>query len=360
MNPFWSNFVKGLDPYVPGEQPKGDDNIKLNTNENPYPPSPKVIAAIADEAGERLRLYPDPESLRLKEVIAKYYGVLTENVFVGNGSDEVLAHAFNTFFRQANPVLFPDVTYSFYPIYCGLYDISYVAVPLDSDFKIDIDGYLQANGGIIFPNPNAPTSIGLGRNDIVKLLENNNNSVVIIDEAYIDFADPNSRLAIESSVALTQKYKNLLVVQTLSKSRSLAGIRLGFAIGNAGLIEGLQRVKNTFNSYPVDRLAEVAAIASFEDEDYFASICGKIVASRESLIMSLQALGFSCLPSSANFVMVKHENVSANTLAVKLRENDIIVRYFAKPRIDEYLRITIGSNKDNAQLLKALDSILNR
>ena len=361
-NTFWSPLVHQLEPYVPGEQPAGDEVIKLNTNESPYPPSPKALAAIAAHAIDNLRLYPDPESTKLREVIANYHQLSSEQVFIGNGSDEVLAHAFNAFFRQPKAILFPDLTYSFYPVYCQLYQIDYNLVPLNERFEIDLADYHQDNGGIIFPNPNAPTGIGLSRSAIISLLEANSRSVVIIDEAYIDYAQPSDGTVDSQSVAsvldLTQQYNNLLVVHTLSKSRAFAGMRVGYAVGHVDLIEALQRVKNSFNSYPIDRLAQQAAIASFGDEDYFQSSVDKVIASRTRLVSALEQLQFTCLPSSANFILIHHTSIDAPALASFLRNRKIIVRYFSSPRIDQYIRITVGTDQQNQLLLEAIAQFL--
>lgn len=362
MSEFWSDIVHQLDPYVPGEQPKQDHLVKLNTNENPYPPSPQVFAAIKAAATDTLRLYPDPESDELRQVIAGYFDVAAANVFVGNGSDEVLAHTFNTFFKGKSPILFPDIGYSFYPVYCGLYEVEYRAVPLDEAFRIVPSDYDAINGGIIFANPNAPTGIGLAEQDLIAVLEANRNTLVVVDEAYIDFSvsqqaeAPAARIA--SAIPLIKQYNNLLVIQTLSKSRSLAGLRLGYALGDSELINGLNRVKNSFNSYPIDRLAQQAAIASFQDEDYFSSICERLIAAREEVVGHLVGLGFECLPSSANFIFVRHQKIQARVLAAELRKKNIIVRYFDKPRISHFLRITIGSDKDNQALLAAVQSLV--
>lgn len=366
-NPLWSPFVNRLEPYVPGEQPAQENLVKLNTNESPYPPSPAAIAAIQNAAGDSLRLYPDPESKQLKSVIAEYFStndcpLAQDNVFVGNGSDEVLAHAFNAFFRQDKPILFPDLTYSFYPVYCQLYDIEYRLMPLDANFQIVVEDYDISNGGIIFPNPNAPTGIALKRQAIIDLLEANPDSTVIVDEAYIDFAESaesdGQADKISSVIDLTSRYNNLLVVHTLSKSRAFAGMRVGYAIGSVGLIAALQRVKNSFNSYPIDRLAEVAAIASFKDEEYFQSVRAKVINNRNSLTESLTALGFNCLPSAANFLLLTHKDLDAKTIAAQLREQNIIVRYFATPRISQFLRISIGSEQENQLLLAAIKTLL--
>jgi histidinol-phosphate aminotransferase len=347
MSKFWSQVVRELEPYVPGEQPQIDGLIKLNTNESPYPPSPTVAALMTSDAVDRLRLYPDPNSKKLKAAIADYYRVLPEQVFVGNGSDEVLAFVFMAFFQQAKPLLFPDISYSFYPVYCQLFGITAKKIPVHEDFTIQFGDYDQPNGGIIFPNPNAPTAIGKSLHEIEQLLQKNKDTVVVVDEAYIDFGG-------QSVVELVNQYPNLLVVQTLSKSRSLAGARVGFAIGQKELIEGLDRVKNSFNSYPLDRLAEAAAIAAFEDDAYFQTCRDKIIATREWTVQQLQALGFSVLPSQANFIFAKPSGGNAAELAQKLREQKILVRYFSSPRVNEFLRITIGTEEQMQKLVDAL------
>ncbi len=274
MSKFWSPFVKDLVPYVPGEQPKLSKLVKLNTNENPYGPSPKAIAAMQAELNDDLRLYPDPNGERLKQAVADYYGVSSKQVFVGNGSDEVLAHAFHGLFQHGQPLLFPDISYSFYPVYCGLYGIDFVQVPLDEQFQIRVEDYARPNGGIIFPNPNAPTGRVLALQAIEQLLKANPHSVVLVDEAYIDFGG-------ETAISLVDQYPNLLVTQTLSKSRSLAGLRVGIAVGHPDLIEALERIKNSFNSYPLDRLAIAGAAAAFEDKAYFQQTCRQVIDSRE-------------------------------------------------------------------------------
>ncbi|MBL1292748.1 MAG: histidinol-phosphate transaminase [Thiotrichales bacterium] len=350
MNKYWSKLVHKLEPYIPGEQPKITNLIKLNTNENPYGPSPKVLDALKTEATDTLRLYPDPNSDQLKQTIAHYYSVEPKQVFVGNGSDEVLAHAFQALLKHDKPILYPDITYSFYPVYCRLYQIEYETIPLADDFTINIENYKKPNGGIIFPNPNAPTGIGLALDAIKQLLDNNTDSVVVVDEAYIDFGG-------ETAISLVNQYSNLLVIQTLSKSRSLAGLRLGFAIGNEKLIAGLERVKNSFNSYPIDRFASTGAIAAFEDEAYFQKTTKKILSTRTELIADLENLGFTVLPSQANFVFTKHPNKDAATISQHLREKSIIVRHFAKPRIDQFIRITIGTKAECEALIKCLSSI---
>lgn len=351
MSKFWSPFVKDLVPYVPGEQPKMSRLVKLNTNENPYGPSPRVLEAIRAELGDDLRLYPDPNGERLKQTVADYYGVQPAQVFVGNGSDEVLAHVFHALFQHGQPLLFPDISYSFYPVYCGLYGIPFEAVPLDAQFRIAVAGYARPNGGIIFPNPNAPTGCLLPLAAIRQLLEDNGDSVVVVDEAYIDFGG-------ESAISLVDEYPNLLVTQTLSKSRSLAGLRVGLAVGNAELIEALERVKNSFNSYPLDRLALAGAVAAFEDQDYFEQTCQTVVASREQLVVDLQDLGFEVLPSAANFVFARHPQRDAAELAAGLRERGVIVRHFKQERISQFLRITVGDAEQNMALQEALGELL--
>ncbi len=358
MSQYWSDFVHDLEPYVPGEQPKILDLIKLNTNENPYPPSPRVAQALDGDLLDLLRLYPDPNSLALKQALADNFNLDCGNVFVGNGSDEVLALLFMAFFQQDKPLLLPDISYSFYPVYCNLYDIAAEKIPLREDFSIDFADYDRPNGGIIFPNPNAPTSMGVGLQAIEELLKNNTQSVLVVDEAYIDFADAEGAAeGIESAAKLVQSYPNLVVVQTFSKSRSLAGLRVGFALASEELIEGLDRVKNSFNSYPMDRLAEAAAIASLEDVDYFDACCQKIIDTRRWTVEQLTAMGFEVLPSQANFVFAKPP-VAAETVFSQLRQRKILVRYFDKPRIGDYLRISIGTQAEMQALVDGLQEIL--
>ncbi|WP_413044250.1 histidinol-phosphate transaminase [Pseudomonas sp. YJ42] len=351
MSKFWSSFVKELVPYVPGEQPKLPNLVKLNTNENPYGPSPKAIKAMQAEVSDSLRLYPDPNGDRLKHAVADYYNVQPGQVFVGNGSDEVLAHAFHGLFQHGKPLLFPDVTYSFYPVYCGLYGIDFEAVALDGQFQIDVDDYVRPNGGIIFPNPNAPTGCLLALDAIERLLQANPDSVVLVDEAYIDFGGT-------SAIALVDRYPNLLVTQTLSKSRSLAGLRVGLAVGHPDLIEALERIKNSFNSYPLDRIAIAGAAAAFDDREYFEHSCQRVIASREAVIAAMQDLGFEVLPSAANFIFARHPQRDAAQLAAALREQSVIVRHFKQPRIEQFLRITIGAPEQNQALLEALKGIV--
>jgi len=352
LSKFWSKVVHGLTPYVPGEQPKLTNLVKLNTNENPYGPSPRVLEALRAEVGDSLRLYPDPDSERLRAAIAEYHGLDAANVFVGNGSDEVLAHAFQALLKHDTPILFPDISYSFYPVYCGLYGIAYQTVPLGEEFEIRVDDYLRPNGGIIFPNPNAPTGRLLPLSAIERLLAANTESVVVVDEAYIDFSG-------ESAVALVRRHPQLLVVHTLSKARSLAGLRVGYAVGQPELIEALTRVKDSFNSYPLDRFAQAGAVAAMQDRDYFEQTRQKVIASRERLVAGLEQLGFSVLPSGANFIFARHASRDGAELTAKLRERSIIVRHFRNPaRIAPYLRITIGTDAQCDALLDALREIL--
>ncbi len=350
MSRFWSPLVSRLSPYVPGEQPKIANLTKLNTNENPYGPSPRVLEAIRAEVSDSLRLYPDPEAFALKQAIADYHGLQTDQVFVGNGSDEVLAFIFQALFKHAQPLLFPDVTYSFYPVYCGLYEIDYQTILLADDFSIRIADYAKPNGGIIFPNPNAPTGRALPLADIESLLKLNTDSVVVVDEAYVDFGG-------ESAIALVNRYPNLLVTQTLSKSRSLAGLRVGFAVGHADLIEALTRVKDSFNSYPLDRLAIVGATASFADEDYFQRTRRAVMEEREALVTKMAKLGFETIPSAANFIFSRHPAHDAAQIVAGLRSHGVIVRHFNKPRIEQYLRITVGTPQQNQALLDALAQV---
>jgi len=351
MNKFWSDIVGKLDPYVPGEQPQDQHYIKLNTNESPYPPSPAVAEALTVFDCESLRRYPDPESSRLVSALAEYHGLSSQQVFVGNGSDEVLAHAFQALLQKPAAILFPDISYSFYPVYCSLYRIEFKTVALDPCFCIDVNDYQTGNGGIVIANPNAPTGIALELDAIRQLLENNGESVVIIDEAYVDFGA-------ESALPLIADHDNLLVVQTFSKSRSLAGLRLGAAFGHPGLIEALQRVKNSFNSYPINTLTSASAIASLADDAYFQQCRQRIIASRERLGVALAPLGFEVFPSSSNFILLRHVDHSAESLYLDLKQAGILVRYFNKPRIDNCLRITVGSDAECDHLLSALEQIL--
>ena len=351
MSIFWSPLVKDLTPYIPGEQPKHNNLIKLNTNENPYGPSPKVVEALKREAGDTLRLYPDPDAFLLKTALARYYALSTDQVYVGNGSDEVLAQAFLALLKHPQPILFPDITYSFYPSFCKLFQVAYKTIPLNDAFELCIGDYAKSNGGIIFPNPNAPTGRLLPLTSIEELLRQNTVSAVIIDEAYVDFGG-------SSSATLINKYPNLLVIQTFSKSRSLAGLRVGFAFGQASLIEALERVKNSYNSYPLDRFALAGAVAAVEDMHHFEQTRNKIIRTREELVKGLRTLGFNVIPSAANFLFVRHPERDAAHLFQQLRDRLIIVRHFRQPRIENYLRISIGTDEECATLVDALRGIL--
>lgn len=347
MSKFWSAAIRDLTPYVPGEQPKVTNLIKLNTNENPFPPSPAVEQALHHYDTARLTLYPDPDSTELKEALANYYGVERAQVFVGNGSDEVLAHAFMAFFRQEKPLLMPSITYSFYDVYCNLYQIDYQHIPLEDDFSVALTNYTTENGGIIFANPNAPTGRSLSLDEIEALLQRNTESVVIVDEAYVDFGA-------QSAVALVDKYPNVLVIQTFSKSRSLAGMRVGFAIGHTELINGLERVKNSFNSYPLDALAQKTAVAALQDQSYFEQSVAQIITTRQWTTEQLSELGFKVIPSATNFVFAEHRFIEGAELMGYLRTNNILVRHFSRPEIDNFLRITIGTQEQMEVLVACL------
>jgi histidinol-phosphate aminotransferase len=351
VSDYWSAIVRDLEPYVPGEQPAADRLTKLNTNENPYDPSPAVLRAIT-EATARLRFYPDPESTALRGALARLHGLAPDQVFVGNGSDEVLAHAFFALLRQERPICFPDITYSFYPVWCQLYGIDFQTVPLRDDFSVDVAAYPRDCGGIVLANPNAPTGVLLSLEQIEVLLQSHPDVVVVVDEAYIDFGGV-------SAVALVSRYPNLLVVQTLSKSRSLAGLRVGMAFGQAHLVEGLNRVKNSFNSYPLDNLAQAAALAALEDEGWFEETVERVVSNRESLREGLVELGFEVLPSAANFLFARHPYTPARDLFSGLRGQGIVVRYFDKPRIDNFLRISVGTSAECRTLLTALGGLVS-
>jgi histidinol-phosphate aminotransferase len=350
---FRSPALKGLVPYTPGEQPAIEGLVKLNTNENPYPPSPHVVAAITAAAQGGLQLYPDPQATVFREAVASWHGLDAGQVFAGNGSDEVLAHAFFAFFRQDLPILMPDVSYSFYKVYCGLYGIAAGLVPLDADMRIDVARYQSPCGGVVIANPNAPTGSGLPLASIEQLLQQQSRSVVLVDEAYVDFGG-------ESAIGLIQRHPNLLVVQTLSKSRSLAGLRVGFAAGQRHLIEALEVVKDSFNSYPLDRLALAGAAAAYGDKAWFEATRAAVIASRELLAGQLQDLGFEVLPSQANFLMVRHPDHDAATLAAALREKRVLVRHFNLPRIDQHLRISIGTPEQCAALVDACRALVRR
>ena len=351
MSKYWSDLVSQLKPYIPGEQPDIANITKLNTNENPYGPSPQVASAIQKLLNEDLRLYPPPNADGLRQVIANYYQLDPKQVFLGNGSDEVLAHIFNGLLQKSEPLLFPDISYSFYPVFCQLYGISFEQIPLAKDLSLAVEDYNRPNGGIIFPNPNAPTGRLLGLDAIEELLKDNPDSVVVVDEAYIDFGG-------ETAVPLIELYANLLIVQTMSKSRSLAGMRIGYAMGSVDLIEGLERIKNSFNSYPLGHLPIAAGIAAFKDQEYFEATCQRVIDSRDRLTNNLHNLGFKVVPSAGNFIFVRHVKRAAEELALSLRQNGIIVRHFKQSRIEQFLRITIGTEKQNERLVRVLTSQL--
>ncbi|MGM0986944.1 MAG: histidinol-phosphate transaminase [Pseudomonadota bacterium] len=349
MSKFWSPAVRELTPYVPGEQPR-ERVIKLNTNENPYPPAPGVEGVLRDFPTDHLRRYPDPKSHALREALAVELGVTTEQVFVGNGSDEVLALAFQAFFRQARPLEMPTISYSFYPVYCHLYGVERRTHPLDTEWRVDLDAFGQDAGGVIFANPNAPTGHGHGRAAIAGLLERISEAVVLIDEAYVDFGG-------ESAISLVERFPNLLVTGTFSKSRSLAGLRLGYAVGSRELIEGLERVKDSFNSYPVDSLASALGIASLADRGHFEACREAVVTTRERTRGRLETLGFQVLPSQTNFVLVSHPDFDAAQLFAGLRERGVLVRHFNNEALRDHLRISIGTDDEMDSLIEAFESL---
>lgn len=351
MNKFWNETTKNIDPYVPGEQPQDKKYVKLNTNENPYPPSHKVIEAMNKAVNEDLKLYPDPCSKKLVNAIANFYNLNEDQIFVGNGSDEVLALSFLTFFSKDKKVLFPDISYSFYIVYAKFFNVSYEEISVTDNFEIDLDKFISKEGGVILPNPNAPTSKFISTKDLEKLLIAKKDSIVIIDEAYIDFGG-------ESMTKFIHKYNNLLVIQTFSKSRNLAGIRVGFAMGNKELIEGLNRVKNSFNSYTLDRVAQAGACAAMEDIDYFEETRNKIIKTREISKKELINLGFNVLDSKANFLFVSHNKISGSKLYLELKNRGVLVRHFSNPKIDNYLRITVGTDEEMRILLNNIKEIL--
>ena len=351
MSRLWSDLTHTLSPYVPGEQPRIPGLIKLNTNESPLGPSPKALAAIAAAATDSLRLYPDPEATELRKTLADYHGLDPSQVFVGNGSDEVLAHAFAALLKHDAPLLFPDISYSFYPVYCRLYGIEAQTIPLDDAFQVRVSDYRRRAGAIILPNPNAPTGDALPLADIETLLTDHPDVPVVIDEAYVDFGA-------DTAIPLIANHDNLLVVRTFSKSRALAGLRVGYALGHPSLIQALTRVKDSFNSYPLGRPAQAGAIASVQDEGYFRETLAAIIATRAKMVEGLTALGFETLPSRANFVFTRHPDYSGAALAAALRERVILVRRWDAPRIGEYLRITVGTGEQTESLLVALPEII--
>lgn len=353
MNDLWKKNLRDIEPYVPGEQSKDRDIVKINANENPYPPSPKAVEALKNFNTDRLKFYPQANATALKQAIADFYEVKAENVFVGNGSDDVLALAFQAFFNGDKPIAYPDITYSFYPVWCRLLGIEYVNYPLDENFRINVEDYKAENGGIVIPNPNAPTSIGEGREFVETLMGYNQDSVVIIDEAYCDFGGV-------SSVPLIEKYENLLVTATFSKSRSLAGMRIGFAIGSKTLIDTLEAVKNSYNSYTVDALSIAMGIEAMKDVEYFNETISKIIATRTRVTEELRLLGFDVLDSQTNFIMATHEGYNMKEMFEYLKENKIFIRYFNQPRINKYVRITIGTNEEMDKFLQGVKDFINR
>jgi len=338
MNPYWSQIARELSPYVPGEQPRIANLVKLNTNESPFGPSPRAVEAMRAAAADASRFYPDPEATELREALATHHVVKPEQVFVGNGSDEVIAHAFVALLKQSKPLLFPDITYSFYPVWAQLFGLAYQTVPLDDGMRVRVEDYRREAGAIVLANPNAPTGISLPRAEIARLLEEHRDIPVLVDEAYVDFGG-------ESAVPLIAHHPNLLVVHTMSKSRALAGLRVGYAIGDMGLIEALRRVKDSFNSYPLGRVAQAGATASVRDDAYFRASCARVVAAREAMTRELVKLGFVVLPSSANFVFARHPQRGGAELAAALRERAVLVRHFNKPRTAPWLRITAGPGR---------------
>ncbi len=344
------NFRK-IEPYVPGEQPQDRDRVKLNTNENPYPPSPYVLRAAKEMNASALNLYPDPEARELVQSIADYHGVGFDNVFAGVGSDDVIAMCFMAFFNSEKPILFPDITYAFYDVWAELFKISYEKIPLDKNFTIVKEDYFRENGGIVFPNPNAPTGICMGLDDIRAIIEHNRDTAVIVDEAYIDFGG-------ESAADMINEYDNLIVTRTFSKSRSMAGMRIGYAIADKALIAQLKTIKNSYNSYTLSTAAIKLGSAAIKDEEYFIETVAKIVKTRENTAQRLKKLGFSMTDSKSNFLFVTHEKMRAAEIFERLKEKRIYVRYFNKPRIDNYLRITIGTDAETDALIAALTEIL--
>lgn len=353
MSREWTKNLRNIEPYVPGEQSKDKDIVKINANENPYPPSPKAIEVLKSFDTNKLRFYPSANSTKLKEAIAKYYKVDVSSVFVGNGSDDVLAVAFQSFFNSDKPIAYPDLTYSFYPVWCSLFGIEYKNYPVGDDFRINPEDYREENGGVVIPNPNAPTSLGEGLDFVKKILDYNQDSVVIIDEAYVDFGGT-------SSVPLINKYENLLVTGTFSKSRSLAGLRIGFAIGSKALIDVMEAVKNSYNSYTVDSLSIEMGAASIEDDEYFKSTCKKVIETRERVTLELKKLGFDVLDSQTNFIFTTHNEHNMKSLFEYLKTQKVFIRYFSLPRIENYVRITIGTNEEmDIFLEKTKEFILN-
>ncbi|MYN18597.1 histidinol-phosphate transaminase [Rugamonas sp. FT107W] len=351
MSRFWSDVVHGLTPYTPGEQVPMPGLVKLNTNENPYGPSPKAIAAMQAAVGDQLRKYSDPGNAVVKDAVARRFGLTREQVFVGNSSDEVLAHTFHALLKHELPLLCPDISYGFYPAYCSLYGIEAAQVPLNERYEIDVEDYRRPCGAVIIANPNAPTGIALPLERIEALLAAHPDQVVVIDEAYVDFGG-------QSAISLLGRYDNLLVIQTLSKSHSLAGLRVGYAVGHPELIAGLERVKNSFNCYPLGQVAQAGAVAALDDVAHMEQTSQAVIATRTWLTAQMQTLGFEVLPSQANFIFARHPQRDGAQLAARLRERAILVRHFGQARIDQFLRISIGTDEECAKLVDALKAIL--
>lgn len=353
MQQEWMKNLRDIEPYVPGEQSREKNIVKINANENPYPPSPEAIKAINEFDCNRLRFYPDANALEFKKALAEFYGVSVENVFLGNGSDDVLALSFQAFFNSDKPIAYPDITYSFYPVWCRLFNIPYKNYPLDDNFRINPEDYKEQNGGVVIPNPNAPTSLGEGREFIERIMEYNKDSVVIIDEAYVDFGG-------YSSVELTKKYENLLITGTFSKSRSLAGMRIGYAIGSKTLISVLEAVKNSYNSYTLNSVSMAAGTAAIKDRAYFESTVSKVIATRQRVAEELRALGFTVLNSQTNFLFATHNAISIKDYFEWLKAQKVFIRYFNLPRINNYVRITIGTDDEMNIFLNKTKKYLNR
>lgn len=353
MHQEWMKNLRDIEPYVPGEQSMEKNIVKINANENPYPPSPEAIKAINEFDCNRLRFYPDANALEFKKALAEFYGVSVENVFLGNGSDDVLALSFQAFFNSDKPIAYPDITYSFYPVWCRLFNIPYKNYPLDDNFRINPEDYKEQNGGVVIPNPNAPTSLGEGREFIERIMEYNKDSVVIIDEAYVDFGG-------YSSVELTKKYENLLITGTFSKSRSLAGMRIGYAIGSKTLISVLEAVKNSYNSYTLNSVSMAAGTAAIKDRAYFESTVSKVIATRQRVAEELRALGFTVLNSQTNFLFATHNAINIKDYFEWLKAQKVFIRYFNLPRINNYVRITIGTDDEMNIFLNKTKEYINR
>lgn len=353
MQQEWMKNLRDIEPYVPGEQSREKNIVKINANENPYPPSPEAIKAINEFDCNRLRFYPDANALEFKMALAEFYRVSVENVFLGNGSDDVLALSFQAFFNSDKPIAYPDITYSFYPVWCRLFNIPYKNYPLDDNFRINPEDYKEQNGGVVIPNPNAPTSLGEGREFIERIMEYNKDSVVIIDEAYVDFGG-------YSSVELTKKYENLLITGTFSKSRSLAGMRIGYAIGSKTLISVLEAVKNSYNSYTLNSVSMAAGTAAIKDRAYFESTVSKVIATRQRVAEELRALGFTVLNSQTNFLFATHNAINIKDYFEWLKAQKVFIRYFNLPRINNYVRITIGTDDEMNVFLNKTKEYLNR